>query len=125
MDEEIQRRALIGVAAVTVATGAQQAAVPGASLRLLGADDGPAARHFFGTVGMFMVVCGGALLDALLRRSPDRAPALWAAAQKLGAAGAVGLAVRRRLLSPLALPVAVFDLASGLVALDFWRRRRA
>jgi hypothetical protein len=44
------------------------------------------------------------------------------AAQKLGASAAVGLGVRRGLLSPLALAVAGFDALSGLVALDYWRR---
>ena len=124
MDEELERRALIGIAAVTVATGAQQAALPGISLRVLRVADAPSTRHFFGTVGMFMVVCGGTLLDALLRRSDDPGPPFWAGMQKLGAVVAVGLGVRRGLMAPLALPVAVFDLVSALLALDYWRRRR-
>ena len=47
---------------------------------------------------------------------------LMTAAQKLGASAAVGLGVRRGLLSPLALGVAGFDALSGLLALDYWRR---
>jgi len=49
---------------------------------------------------------------------------LMTAAQKLGAAAAVGLGVKRGLLAPLALGVAGFDALSGLVALDHWRRLR-
>ena len=44
------------------------------------------------------------------------------AGQKLGAAVAVSLAVKRGLLSPLALGVAGFDLFSALLAADYWRR---
>jgi hypothetical protein len=88
------------------------------------AQDDAAARHFFATIGMFMVVVGGGLLNALLR--PGRQPIIvfWAALQKLGAAVAVGLGVKRRIFSPLALGVAFFDLLSGLLAAEHWRRTR-
>jgi hypothetical protein len=115
-----ERRLLVGIGAVTAATGLQQAAVPSLSLAALDADDGPAARHFFGTVGMFMV-CTGSVLVA---RPRDPAVVLVTAAQKLGAAGAVGLGVRRGLLSPMALLVAGFDALSGLLALHYWSRLR-
>jgi hypothetical protein len=102
----------------TVATGASQAAAPAISLSLLHGDDNPTSRHFFGTVGMFMV-CTGALSAA---RPDDRAVTLMTAAQKAGAAAAVGLAVKRGLLSRLALGVAGFDAFSSLLALDYARR---
>ena len=81
------RTLLVGLGAITLATGAQQAAVPGLTLRLLKADEAPAARHFFGTVGMFMVCTGG----VLVARPDDRAVVLMTAAQKTGASAAVGL----------------------------------
>ena len=115
---ELERTALRGIGAITTATGVLQAAVPQATLGPLKADDSPTVRHFFGTVGMFMACTGG----VLLARPAEPAVVLMTAAQKLGAAAAVGLGVRRGLLSPLALGVAGFDALSGLVALDYWRR---
>jgi hypothetical protein len=121
---ERERVALIGIAGLTVVTGAAQVLAPQASLEPLLAEDDPTTRHFFGTIGMFMVVVGGWLLDLLLRRPGDDSGLLWAAGQKVGAAGAVGLGVRRGIFSPLALVVAGFDALSGLLALDYWRRLR-
>lgn len=124
MSDSIIRRALIAISALTVVSGAVQTLAPARLLRALRARDDATARHFFGTVGMFMVVVGGGLLNALLR--PGRQPTIvfWAALQKLGAAVAVGLGVKRRIFSPLALGVAFFDLLSGLLAAEHWRRTR-
>lgn len=124
MSDSLIRRALIAISALTVVSGAVQALAPARLLRALRAQDDPAARHFFATIGMFMVVVGGGLLSALLR--PGRQPIIlfWAAFQKLGASVAVGLGVRRRIFSPLALGVAFFDLLSGLLAAEYWRRTR-
>jgi hypothetical protein len=124
VDEQTERRALIAISAATIASGGLQAALPDAVLRPLRARDDATARHLFGTIGMFMVCVGGTLLDALLRRSHERGTVLWAALQKLGAAGAVAIGVKRRIFAPLALAVASFDLLSGLLALDYWRRTR-
>lgn len=115
---ELERTLLRGIGATTAATGVLQAAVPQATLGPLKADDSPTVRHFFGTVGMFMA-CTGSLLVA---RPAEPAVVLMTAAQKIGASAAVGLGVRRGLLSPLALGVAGFDALSGLLALDYWRR---
>ena len=114
----LERRALRAIGGVTALTGAVQAAAPQLTLRPLQADDAPAVRHFFGTVGMFMV-CTGSVSVA---RPDDRAVVAMVAAQKLGAAVAVSLAVKRGLLSPLALGVAGFDAFSALLAADYWRR---
>ena len=116
----VERRMLRRIGIATVATGASQAAAPAISLSLLRGDDTPTARHFFGTVGMFMVCTGG----LAVARPDDRAVTLMTAVQKAGAAAAVGLAVKRGLLSPLALGVAGFDALSGLLALDYARRLR-
>lgn len=124
MSDSLIRRALIAISALTVVSGAVQALAPARLLRALMAQDDAAARHFFATIGMFMVVVGGGLLSALLR--PGRQPIIvfWAALQKLGAAVAVGLGVKRRIFSPLALGVAFFDLLSGLLAAEHWWRTR-
>jgi len=115
---KLERELVRGIGAVTTATGVLQAAVPGATLGPLKAEDSATVRQFFGTVGMFMACTGG----VLLARSADPAVVLMTAAQKLGASAAVGLGVRRGLLSPPALAVAGFDALSGLIALDYWRR---
>jgi hypothetical protein len=116
----IERAVLRGVGATTAATGVLQVASPASTLGLLRADESATARHFFGTVGMFMA-CTGSLL---LARPDDPAVLLMTAGQKLGASVAVGLGVRRGVLAPVALGVAGFDAVSGLVALDSWRRLR-
>ncbi len=114
LERRLQRQ--IGIA--TAATGAMQAAAPAVSLSLLQGEDSPASRHFFGTVGMFMVCTGG----LAVARPDDRAVSLMTAVQKAGAAAAVRLAVRRGVLSPLALGVAGFDAFSSVLALDYARR---
>ena len=60
------RSALVMISAATVASGATQMLAPGLMLRLLKCPDTPADRQFFGTIGMFMIVMGGSLLDALV-----------------------------------------------------------
>lgn len=122
--DSLIRRSLIAIAGITMVTGAIQVLAPRRMLQALMADDDDSARHLFGTVGMFMVVVGGGLLNALLRPGRDPVIVFWAALQKLGASVAVGLGVRRRIFSPLALVVAVFDLISGLLAAEHWRRIR-
>jgi hypothetical protein len=115
---EVERRLLQGIAGMTAATGAIQMVAPRPVLRTLRASEGPPARHLFGTVGMFMACTGG----LLVARPDDRGAVAMTAAQKLGAAAAVSLGVRRGVFSPLALGVAGFDALSGALALDYWRR---
>ncbi|CAN5592784.1 hypothetical protein BH20ACT19_BH20ACT19_08590 [soil metagenome] len=124
MSDSFIRRALIAISALTMGTGVVQALAPRRMLSSLTAEDDATARHFFATIGMFMFVVGGALLNALLRPGRDPVIVFWAALQKIGASVAVGLGVRRRIFSPLALAVAFFDLLSGLLAAEHWRRIR-
>jgi hypothetical protein len=119
--EEQERLALRAISVTTIASGATQALAPGVLLGALGVEESPATRQLFATIGMFMVIVGGILLGASGRRA--QTPAIgWCATQKLGAAGAVAVGVRRGVFSPLALGVAAFDFASGLLALDYRRR---
>jgi hypothetical protein len=120
---ETERRALEAVAWLTVASGALQAVVPRLTLDRLSPRPDPLGTHMFATVGMFMTVSGGVLAASLhLPAASRKGPLAWCAAQKIGAAVAVAIGVRRRILSPLALAVASFDLASGLITLDYRRR---
>jgi hypothetical protein len=62
LSPELERKLLQGIGALTVAPDVLQAAVPQATLGPLNGDDSPTARHFFGTVGMFMACTGGVLV---------------------------------------------------------------
>jgi hypothetical protein len=122
MTEDGERQALLAIGVITVATGATQAAAPGTLLNALDVENTDATRQLFGTVGMFMVVVGGLLTAAMRRPGEGRDVVFWTGLQKLGAAGAVTLGVRRAVFAPRALLVAGFDFLSGLIALDYWRR---
>lgn len=115
---------LAAIAAMTVVSGAAQAAAPGFILGPLKAESTAASRHFFGIVGMFMVLFGGLMLHALLGRRDQPVAVFWAGLQKLGAFAAVGLGVLHGIFSPLAWGVAVLDLVSGILALWYWGRIR-
>ncbi|HEV2791662.1 MAG TPA: hypothetical protein VGV69_10225 [Solirubrobacterales bacterium] len=118
------RRALIAISGLTLVSGGVQALAPRRLLRTLAAEEDATSRHLFGTIGMFMFVVGGGLLNALLRPARDPVIVFWAALQKIGAFVAVAIGVKRRVFSPIALGVAFFDLLSGLLAAEYWRRIR-
>jgi hypothetical protein len=115
---------LKAIAAITVVSGLVQMVRPQWILALVGGEATPAASHFFGIVGMFMVLFGGLLWQALRAPRPQPIPVFWCGLQKLGATGAVGLAVGRDLLSGLALGVAGFDLLSAILILLYWGKIR-
>jgi hypothetical protein len=112
---------LVAIAALTIFSGLVQIFAPGMELRLLSAEATPTSGHFFGIVGMFMVLFGGALLNALLSPVDHPMVVFWCSLQKFGASLAVGLGVLHQLLSPLALLVAGFDLGSGILGIWYWR----
>jgi hypothetical protein len=108
------------IAIATILSGAVQLVWPALVLGIVGGETGAAARHFFGIIGMFMVLFGGLALHGVFARS---APALlWCGLQKVGAVAAVALGIRHGVFSLMALPVAGFDLASAAVILLYWKR---
>lgn len=111
---------LKAIAAITVVSGLVQMVRPQWILAMVGGETAPAANHFFGIVGMFMVLFGGLLWQALTAPRPQPIPVFWCGLQKLGATAAVGLAVSRDLLSWLALGVAGFDLLSAILIFVYW-----
>jgi len=117
-------RVLLVIGGLTIVSGAVQVLVPQFILRLLSAKRDTTSRALFATVGMFMVVAGGTLVQGLL--SPVRQPiiVLWAAIQKLGAALFVCNGVRRGVFSKLALAVAGFDLLTSVLSAVHWARLR-
>lgn len=112
---------VIGV--TTVATGLVEVVAPGLVLDVLGAESTETSRQLFVTVGMFMVVVGGGLTQALFTPGGHRVLLLWAALQKLGAVVAVTAGVARGVFRTAALLVSLNDLLSSGVV--FWYRRRA
>jgi hypothetical protein len=120
----IAERRIAGlIAGVTVLTGAAQIIAPQWLLPLIAAQPStPVAAHLFATVGMFMVLFGGALLHAQRRPQALSVVLLWAALQKIGAAAMVGWGVGQGVFVSLALAVAAFDFTSGLLFADLRRR---
>ena len=116
---------LIVIAGLTIFSGLFQMLAPGFELRLLSAEVTPTSKHFFGIVGMFMVLFGGAFLNALLSAANQPIVVFWCSLQKFGASAAVGLGVLHHIFSPLALAVASFDLGSGILGIWYWARIQA
>ena len=114
------KKILILIALLTIISGGIQILVPQFVLNLIGGEVTPTTRHFFGIVGMFMVLFGGLLFHALSgdRHLPEAI--LWCGLQKFGAAIAVTLGFGRGLISWLALGVAGFDLLSGVLIMIWW-----
>lgn len=114
--------AAIGV--ITIVSGAGQVVAPGFVLGQLAVETNPASLHFFAIVGMFMVLFGGLLLNAMYSVPPQPVALFWAALQKFGASAAVGIGAMNGVFSPLAWLVAGFDLLSGALILAYWRAVR-
>lgn len=113
---------LIVIAGLTIFSGLFQILAPGFELRLLSSEATPTSEHFFGTIGMFMVLFGGVFLNALLSAVDQPLIILWGSLQKFGASAAVGLGVLHHIFSPLALWVASFDLCSGILGIWYWHK---
>jgi hypothetical protein len=122
--QRIARLALIAISVISIVSGVVQLLAPNTVLLAVGGSPEAAASHFFAIIGMFMVLFGGLLWQSLRAEPVVIVPIVWAALQKLGAAAAVGLAVQRGLMAPIALVVAAFDLLSGSLALWYWNRVR-
>lgn len=108
------------IAGITILSGLMQMLNPGFILRMISGETTPTSLHFFGIVGMFMVLFGGALLHALLSASQQPIVVLWAGLQKFAAVAAVGLGVFKSIFSPLALLVAGFDFLSAVLVTWYW-----
>lgn len=118
----LECRAVAAIAAITMLTGAAEMAAGAPLLALIATSPTPLDTHLFATVGMFMVLFGGATLHAQRRREALPVVLLWGSLQKLLAAVLVAWGVARGAFVPLALAVAAFDFASGLLYLDLRRR---
>ena len=119
------RLALLAIAAGTFLSGIILIAAQGFVLDLLSAPTTTSDRLFFGIIGMFMAVVGGALTQTLLRPPASTLVVGWSAVQKLGAAAAMSLAVVLDVFSYWGLALSVFDFSSALLAIGYWWRIRS
>ena len=108
------------IGALTVLAGAVQALAPGFITRLIGAAPEPSTLQFAATVGMFMVLFGGMLLQATREGPAARALVGWCAAQKLGASLAVFIGVVHGVLGWFALMVAFQDFVSCFLLVGYF-----
>jgi len=106
---------LVLISISTVVSGIVQIFAPSFILGLISAEVTPATKQCFGTIGMFMFLFGGLLLQVLLSRQVVEPVFVWAGLQKVGAFIAVGLGVFHEVFGPKALIVAGFDLLSGIL----------
>jgi len=118
----VERSAVSAIAAVTAFTGAAQMAAGEPMLSLIAPTPPAVASHLFATVGMFMLLFGGATLHAQRCREALPVVLLWSSVQKLLAAALVASGVVRGVFTPVVLAVAAFDFVSGLIYLDLRRR---
>jgi hypothetical protein len=118
------RWTLFAVAAGTFASGILLIAAQRFVLDILSAPTDTSDRLFFGIIGMFMAIVGGALTQALLRPAPSALVVGWSALQKLGASAAMSLAVALAVFSYYGIALAAFDFCSALLAIGYWWRIR-
>ncbi len=116
-------RLVQAIGLIALVTGFTQMVSPGTILAQVGGDANPAARHFFGIVGMFMMLFGGATAHAV---HTSNAPVLaLSMLQKLGAAAAVTLGILNSIFGSIAWVVAAFDFATAMLTFVYWRNVNA
>lgn len=122
MNDSLLRLSLMIIAAITLVSGAAQLFMGPFVLDVIATSATGPEVHLFQTVGMFMVITGAMFLQSLIRRSDAPEIAFWIAVQKFAAAVLVVIAFLKGYFIWLALGVAVFDAATGVLAFMFWRR---
>jgi hypothetical protein len=108
------------IAIITIISGLVQLLVPGFVLGMIGGEITDSTLHFFGIIGMFMVMFGGLLFHALTGTQERPVAIIWCGLQKYGAAIAVGMGIINGIFSWLAIGVALFDLLSGILITMHW-----
>src|ERR1700676_5393660 len=109
------------IAIITVISGLLQIIDPSFVLKTIGGEITPTTCQCFATIGMFMVMFGGLIVQALYSVQQNNAAILWGALQKIGASIAVFIAIFHHLLSPIAALVASFDLVSFILLMIYYR----
>jgi len=112
---------LVLISVTTVVSGIVQIFAPAFILGLVGAEITAATKQCFATVGMFMFLFGGIMLQVLVSRQMIAPVYLWAGLQKVGAFVAVGIGVMNHAFAPAAMLVACFDLLSGILIFTYMK----
>jgi hypothetical protein len=110
------------IAIATAVSGLLQMVIPTLVLGIIKGDMAPANLHSFAIVGMFMLLFGGMMMNAMLSHAHHPIAVFWSALQKFGAFVAVAIGVLNDLFAPIAWLVALFDLASSLLFFIYWRK---
>jgi len=118
----LERCASATIAWITILTGASQMLLPAHLLPIIGVEPSAAAAQLFATVGMFMVLFGALLVHALQQQDAANVVLLWSSWQKIGASILVTWGITQGVFAPVALLVAGFDFASGMLFFDLRRR---
>ena len=112
---------LVLISVATLISGVVQIFAPAFILGMISAEITAATRQCFATIGMFMALFGGMLLQVLLSRQMIAPVFLWAGLQKIGAFVAVVIGVMDHVFSPMALAIASFDLLSGILVFIYMK----
>lgn len=120
--KSLERRASAAIAWITILTGASQMLLPTLLLPVIGVEPSAAAAQLFSTVGMFMVLFGALVVHALQQEEASNVVLLWSSWQKIGASILVIWGITQGVFAPIALLVAGFDFASGMLFFDLRRR---
>jgi hypothetical protein len=108
------------ISAATLISGLVQLICPSFVLDIVGADINATSAQLFATIGMFMALFGGMLLQAMRSPTNQSIAIFWSALQKFCASVAVIIGVERHVFAPIALAIASFDAISGCLVLWYW-----
>jgi hypothetical protein len=112
---------LVLISVATLGSGIVQIVAPAFILGLISGEITGSTKQCFATIGMFMFLFGGMLLQVLLARQMLAPVFFWAGLQKIGAFVAVGIGVMNHIFSTQAMLVASFDLLSGILIFVYMR----
>ncbi len=113
---------LLIIAVLTFLSGAIQWICPKLILAWVGGSMEETSIHFFRIVGMFMLLFGGLLVQALMADNTPAWAIFWCMAQKMGAAVMVTIALQQGLFNNLAWAVAGFDFVTALLLAYLWKK---
>jgi len=111
---------ICAIAVITVFSGFGQMVMPSLVLSIVGGESTATSNHFFSIVGMFMVLFGGLLLQAMLHKEKQPIAVFWSGLQKVGACIAVTIGVFNGIFGGIALLVAGFDGLSAVLIMLYW-----
>lgn len=123
---QIEKIAVMAVAALMVASGLLQLVQPATMLLQMGVASATAGeQQLMSTVGLLLLALGAALLQCVWRDRDQRPLLLWVALEKAGFAALLAYGVLSGVYTALVWPLVVFDSAAALLLLDYRRRQTA